>query len=179
MCQNQCGQMGQFFKFLDDNFSYKSSPKSWWLFGLIWITSLFFKKTCCGYFLGNIWKKLGNFLLFHLVALATERQDHKSQFGILCLTHCLPFYPGNNQNAFISFSFYVSIPLISLSISSALSLSLSLQNLPQLRSFGAKVAHLGWSGQWGTTASTFVYFTQLSPSGGAFFGWNGRATNWA
>ena len=29
--------------------------------------------------------------------------------------------------------------------------------------------------QWGTAASTFVYFTQLWPSGGAFFGLNGRA----
>ena len=35
------------------------------------------------------------------------------------------------------------------------------------------------SDQWGTAASTFVYFTQLSPSGGAFFGWNGRETKLA
>ena len=44
-----------------------------------------------------------------------------------------------------------------------------------------------WLSQWGTAASTFVYFMQLSPSGGAFLaemagqqtGLNGRETKLA
>ena len=56
----QCDQIGWFFKVLCNKFAYKSSPNRLLTFGL------FCKKinscnNCCGYYLGNFWKHLGNF----------------------------------------------------------------------------------------------------------------------
>ena len=64
----QCDQIGWFFKVLGDKLSFKSSPNIWWLFGVFW-KHYFFGKTCCGYFFGQVYKKLGYFLFLYLVTL--------------------------------------------------------------------------------------------------------------
>ena len=56
-------RLGDFWKL-----SSKRSPNDWQLFGLFWKTSLLCKNYI-GYFLGNVWKKLGYFFLQHLVTL--------------------------------------------------------------------------------------------------------------
>ena len=53
---NQCDLIGWFLKV----FGNKSNPKRLVTFGLIWKGK--FCKNCCGYYLGNFWKRLGNFL---------------------------------------------------------------------------------------------------------------------
>ena len=50
----------RFLKVLGDMVSIKSSPKAWLIFGLEW-KATFFMLNYCGYFLGNVWKNLGNF----------------------------------------------------------------------------------------------------------------------
>ena len=68
MCRNQCDQIGWFLKVLGDMVAIKRSPNAWWIFGLKW-TATFLMLKYCDYFLGNFWKKLGSFLIYHLVTL--------------------------------------------------------------------------------------------------------------
>ena len=56
----QCDQNGRFLKVLGNKFAFKSSPKSFVYFWAIW-KKIICHKNCCGYYLGNFWKHLGNF----------------------------------------------------------------------------------------------------------------------
>ena len=51
--------------------SIKNSSNAKWIFGLKWKATLFMLNYC-SYFLGNFWKKLGYFLIQHLVTLVTR-----------------------------------------------------------------------------------------------------------
>ena len=69
LIDNQCGQIGRFFKVLVNKFSYKSRPNILGHF-LGYSDKRHFKvKNCCDYYLGNFWKNLGYFLLLRLVTL--------------------------------------------------------------------------------------------------------------
>ena len=59
----QCDQIVRVLKV-----PWKSSPNIKQHFRLLWKMA-FFVLNYCGYFLGNIWRKLGYFLLKHLVTL--------------------------------------------------------------------------------------------------------------
>ena len=74
-------QIGRFLKVLGNKIYSKRSPKDWQLFGRFRKTSLLCKN-CIGYFLGNFWKKLGYFLLQHLVTMIMTLELH-------WLEHCL------------------------------------------------------------------------------------------
>ena len=75
-----------FSKGLDDKFTYKSSPKISWLFGLF-EKPCFLSKSYCNNFLGNFWKKIKIFLLQHLVPLVYTLL-HIWIWRILCGTNC-------------------------------------------------------------------------------------------
>ena len=53
------------FESLGDKYSNKQSPNTFWAI----LKSLLFRINYCGYFLGNFWENLGNFLFQHLVTL--------------------------------------------------------------------------------------------------------------
>ena len=55
---NQCDQIGRFLKVLCNNFTCKSSPKTFVTFWAL-LKSIPFCKNCCGIYLGNFWKHLG------------------------------------------------------------------------------------------------------------------------
>ena len=61
-------RLGYFLELLGSEFYYNSSPNILVFFGLFQIIQLSCKKWYC-YFLGDIGKKLGNFLFHHLVTL--------------------------------------------------------------------------------------------------------------
>ena len=53
------------FESLGDKYSNKQSPNTFWAI----LKSLLFRINYCGYFLGNFWENLGNFLFQHLVTM--------------------------------------------------------------------------------------------------------------
>ena len=68
-------EIGRFFKVLGNKISSKRSPKLLATFGLFWKT-LFFRKNCIGYFLGNFWKNWATFysnIWSHCTRLPTLR----------------------------------------------------------------------------------------------------------
>ena len=69
LCFDQCDKIGRFLRVICGKCSYKSSQNNYWIFGLFWKT-LFFSENCCGHFLANFWKDLGDFVFRHLVTLA-------------------------------------------------------------------------------------------------------------
>ena len=71
----QCDQIGQFLIVLGENFSYRSSPNVWLIFGLLW-KQPFLCVNCCGHFLGNLWNFLGFFTLQYLVTLVLRLSSY-------------------------------------------------------------------------------------------------------
>ena len=69
---NQCDQIGQVLKVLGDMVSINNSPNASWIFGLKW-KATFLMLNYCDYFLGNFLKKIGYFLIYHLVTLASTK----------------------------------------------------------------------------------------------------------
>ena len=67
---NQCDQIGVFLKMLGNKVPCKRSPTILQQFWAI-VKNCTFTSYRCGYVMGNFWRKLGYFLLRHLVTLNT------------------------------------------------------------------------------------------------------------
>ena len=78
----QCGQIGQFFKFLETNFVAKLTQMYINFLGYIEKHN-----ACCGDCLGSFWNNLGYFLFHHLITLGRalrSSQRHFSKIRFIC-----------------------------------------------------------------------------------------------
>ena len=94
---NQCDQIGHLFESSWWHGFFQSNPNEWWIFGLQ-RKATFLVLSYCDYFLGNFWKKLGYFLIYHLIALIAtglltmehfgwRRQGTLSAHSVSCTVH--------------------------------------------------------------------------------------------
>ena len=77
-------RLGDIWKFVATKFLAKEAPYYLQRFGLFWKSSLLCNN-CIGYFWGNFWKKLGHFLLQHLVTLAVANLERSTPLQQLTL----------------------------------------------------------------------------------------------
>ena len=98
--QGSVTRLCDFWKFLGTKILVKVAQIFSKNIGLLWKTA-FFTLNWCGWFLGNFWRKLGYFLLQHLVTLVLGHFQLYEKLNVILITHETVVAENNNKRAVV------------------------------------------------------------------------------